>query len=59
MKYVILQHDNAQDMEDETQRYMEKGWKLFCGLVSHNGFLHQAMYEEDLTPSPSADQSPD
>jgi hypothetical protein len=46
MKYVILQHDNADDMEGEVQEYLDEGWELSFGLISHNGFLHQAMYKD-------------
>lgn len=46
MSYLILQHDNAQEMQFEVQTYIDKGWILSGHLVSHNGFLHQAMYKD-------------
>jgi hypothetical protein len=45
MKYIILQHDNAADMQKEVQQYLDDGWRFSGGLVSHNGFLHQAMHD--------------
>lgn len=47
MKYIILQHDNAREMQTEVQAYLDAGWHLFGhGMVSHNGFLHQAMWKD-------------
>ena len=46
MNYIILQHDNAADMQHEVGGFLEEGWKLSGSLVSHNGFLHQAMYHD-------------
>ncbi len=46
MSYVILQHDNAAEMQVEIQEFLHDGWNLSGGLVSHNGFLHQALYHD-------------
>ena len=46
MRYIILQHDNADDMQKEVNQHLETGWRLSGSLVSHNGFLHQAMYKD-------------
>lgn len=46
MKYIICQHDNAADMQREVGEFMAEGWRLSGSLVSHNGFLHQAMWHD-------------
>ena len=45
MKYKILQHDNAMEMETEVQAFLDDGWQIMVIMVSHNGFLHQAIYK--------------
>ena len=45
MKYIILQHDNAADMQAEVQQYLDKEWRFSGHMVSYNGFLLQAMHQ--------------
>ena len=46
MKYTILYHAHGDDLAEEVKEFLDNGWHLQGNLVSHNGFLHQAMWKD-------------